>query len=444
MNRLLNARIEALITLLEDADDSDMWWRQLDLQNQEGFSEDIWRRVLISIHEEAGDLIDQLEDGRDLLGKGDEPGAWRIYATGLQHSESVFRECLELLGGLALRARLTNPPAADGDAFDGRTVHGEIYRLADALIRESAKNLATPVSFAIPALENSVISTMRRVARVRFPEWTFWGLPLVAYEYSYVAMDEAPLPKLLTRFVPKQNANDVAPDEARQRTRVLLAEALATYTLGPAYACSALLLRLQPLSVGTAAWPSDTERAAVILSVLEASDRPEQGGGSFQFVREVLADCWKGTLIGARGADDVETLLTPPIDSTAVVRALDRALVGGDRSFGTQGWAIAEMVAKGWLRDMEDGLECLRRPKDLPRRWQVRDALNGAWLARLGLEGEAERLGMPGKNLKVPSGLEQLESACSELCLEAAAFVHVAPSSALLAGRTPKPEGKQG
>src|SRR4051794_32999884 len=112
MKSVLRLRIDGLINDLHNAHDPDTWWDYLGLAGQaaEGPSLHLWRRVLAGIYAEAEEHIEGLEDARDSLDAGShtEAETWALFEKVAVKSEYVFRECLELIGGLALRARLVN------------------------------------------------------------------------------------------------------------------------------------------------------------------------------------------------------------------------------------------------------------------------------------------------------------------------------------------------
>ncbi len=286
-------------------------------------------------------------------------------------SEEVFQECLDLLGGLALRDR----------------IQGErICRIADEYIKELASDTGRRESFAIPGLDARLSSTLRRVAKMQFPEWSVWTLPLVAHEYGHVVIEESGLKsyaqelavemttnelrrnhggltdwiasvgadlgvviqflgpresemiEVLLRKTPRADDGGAVPtaehdqsaitdaleelravySHQRQRARVLLADTLATLLAGPAYAYAALLLRLNPLHVEKDA-VSDQERAATILAALRSMNEcaqdelPPHGD-----IVDGLHEYWRGSVAAAShhpaDADAAELEAELPID----------------------------------------------------------------------------------------------------------------------------------
>jgi hypothetical protein len=175
--------------------------------------------------------------------------AWkRISEKVYGKSQSVFTEYLDFLSGLALR----------DTGFDRG-----ICRIADELIRSSSR---LPENFmwdslTIPAQQGALRATLAKIVRLGFPEWTIWALPLAAHEFGHVAATIRRIDAFIT--------DHASTDEARHHLRMCLADAFATYVIGPAYPCAVILIRLDPLTAFSEDDQHLTEkRARVVLSML--------------------------------------------------------------------------------------------------------------------------------------------------------------------------------
>ena len=72
---------------------------------------------------------------------------------------------------------------------------------------------------------------------------------------------------------------------------LVLADAFGTYALGPAYACAAIRLRLDPWVGPSVDYPGlDIERACVILSMLRSMD---QAHSRFRSIVDGLEQSWE-------------------------------------------------------------------------------------------------------------------------------------------------------
>jgi hypothetical protein len=179
---------------------------------------------------------------------------------------------------------------------------------------------------------------------------------------------------------------------ASGRVRVLLADAFATYTMGPAYAYSAIMLRLSPAATAQRDRPSDAQRAQVILSMLNWMNKntgsvAEPYGG----VIRQLEDIWDSAL----NRSNPQLKLTED-QKTYVSRLADR--FGADVSElafsvtarypptqSEQGWTRAREWADQWLKQWKEG-QTLSVPGN--KTGKLRDVLNATWMCRSNIDGD--------------------------------------------------------
>ncbi len=447
---VLWARLDVLEESLRGAQDPSTWKKQLDLQNVE-VAEEVWKSAIMDIRRQATMQLDEVGWIRQVLEghpaandprSGFDP--WARYTSVYAMSQQIFRACLELIGGLALRDKL----------LDER-----ICQFADELIASCAKAMLKYGWLTVPAQHEALSRTLARVIHLRFPEWTIWTLPLSAHEYGHVALDEI---RELHEFVEEEarrlldvppgarlDADDpVLPKLARaeHHLRVLMNDAFATYMVGPAYACAAILLRFDPVvaSAKEHVHPADARRADVVLGML---DRMDAGSRADPYTPVIsrLRDDWQRTVVaagpaaappskttenlsvaldmvlgmleqaeereqdgaapGSALAADVRARweqivaqavpaaadLEPAeqdvtIDVEAVLNRLDSVfdVLPGVRypEQGDEGWEVAVEWCEGWLEQLQAG-EPLTPPANLTSESKLRDALNAAWLCRL-------------------------------------------------------------
>ena len=206
--------------------------------------------------------------------------AWQAYGEIRKVSQIYIQECSEIIGSLAIRSN---------------NLDHKILYVADELIRESLSQAVNERRYylMIHGMDDTFTEARARIIRVRFSEWTIWDLPLAGHELGHVVVDMilknesgADFP-VLTPFVQKrrdqimtqdpelealnqQGGDDQkeAQDRAKGRLLELLADAFATYTMGPAYAYSAMLLRLNPPEPAAGRQPPDAQRAEMIVAML--------------------------------------------------------------------------------------------------------------------------------------------------------------------------------
>lgn len=422
---MLQLRIEALSRHLEAAQDPSVWKQTLDLPKF-NVDDTLWDLAVDKIHVEAGAQLQRLErlDARLREDRLEEHDAWLEYSRVQSASDEVFRECLDLLGGLALRDRIQDE---------------HICRIADEYIKELSSDTGRRGSFSIPGLDAGSPSVLRRVAKMQFPEWTVWTLPLVAHEYGHVVIEESGLKSFaaeltvdaaeeeISRAQPaladrlrgagtslRRVLEDIGRDEAgtdrtlaslreeldeadwryltatqdrnRGRLRILLADALATLLAGPAYAYTALLLRLSPVGPEESG-VGDQERAATILAVLRSMNDPAPGAPPpFQGIVEGLEDYWRMSAAEAmdQSPDEAAPALDspPPLDPELVRRTFRFHIVGHRRAlYDRQHWAQALQWGQAWQANL--GLGIGLEPPATTGAEHLREAINAVWQARV-------------------------------------------------------------
>jgi hypothetical protein len=468
---MLQLRIEALGQHLEQAQDPSVWRQSLHLPSF-NVNDRMWYVAVEKIHVEAESLRTYLVGLGDELQAGhvSERDGWLRYARVQRASREIFRECLDLLGGLALRDRIKEE---------------RICYVADEYISELAGDTGRRESFAIPGLDSRFSSTLRRVAKLQFPEWTVWTLPLVAHEYGHVVVEESglrgyaaelahdwaveeitkrhrlterlaalgtelgeavrararsdlelePLVPFVTHLAGRFPASG-APHEPedtddviellksihtrqRHRVRILLADALATLLAGPAYGYAALLLRLNPLGPESDL-VSDQERAATILAVLHAMNDPGVGSAApppHGDIVDYLGDYWRDSVAAARAESpsqaqaDADSRPATPIDPDAVRAAFRRHIVGHKLAlYERQHSAQAIYWGTRWQTEIEVGAP-LTQPTVEPNE-HIREAINALWRARLAATRNLD----PSQSDEAERRIALLEAVGLDLC----------------------------
>src|SRR3712207_220820 len=131
---MLQLRMESLSRHLDQAQDPSVWKQRLAL-TQFNVDGELWDIAVEKVHQEALELKEQLDTLDEQLGAHEisEQEGWATYAQVQAKSEGVFRECLDLLGGLALRDRIEDE---------------RICRIADEYIKELATDTRRRPSFS--------------------------------------------------------------------------------------------------------------------------------------------------------------------------------------------------------------------------------------------------------------------------------------------------------
>ena len=283
---------------------------------------------------------------------------WADEANLSAKSEPLFEDYVDLLRGLALRES---------------GIERGICELADRLLDGFDRTGTQWRSLAVPSHRRSSDDTPAQIIRLAFPEWTIWALPLAAHEFGRLRVRQE---STLSGRV----ASDVQAGVAGEAILIdSLADAFATYTVGPAYACAAILMRLNPRPVNPGGPAVDDMRARMIFETLKAADRGAGLGVSFAGVLEPLEAAWAEALAeagatgGAGGAEDLAAFFWKWAERSYVTA-----------KYQPQSWQKAEK-----LKDVLD-----KRMKRLTLSaddeavmtgalGDVRDMLNASWLFRL-------------------------------------------------------------
>ena len=205
---------------------------------------------------------------------------WQTYQNLLDNkARPIFVEYVDFLGGLAMR---------------DTGVDDRVCDMTDALLTRF-KGVTPQSSLPLPARQAALGNALESVVLLGFPEWSIWGIPLVAHEVGLACAknrNDDPLVTLVRKYV-RDDENTPA-DERRTADHIheLVADAFAAYTLALAYACAALLLRLNPKHDEKASptEPRDVDRARVIRMTLETG---VAAGGSYTDDVWRLWQIWK-------------------------------------------------------------------------------------------------------------------------------------------------------
>lgn len=406
-------------------------------------------------------------------------GAWRNYLKLHEESQEVFSECLEFVGGLAIRT----------EGYDDA-----ICQTADELIRSCATESTGNAwnSFTVPAAPDALAKTLARMVRLRFPDWTIWTLPSTAHEYGHVVIDEVEainefvldcaargaatrlgevLGRLdrvdfsrsidaaererverelmdvahealrdwrvgrrdpaeesgygqqLSEFLRELGAEPVAvgiraatlalADAELRRATLLSADVFATYTMGPAYSCAALLLNFLPSHVVHSA--SDAERAHVVLETLARMNA--SGHDAYGDVIGQVSQGWSRVMSGPGSAVPLEPAALKDLDDLVerlwvLFHEELRETAPFEAADERNGWLAAKRVSLEWRKALKaDSAGAL--PTQEIRLTRLRDALNAAWYCRLlsFRDGEAA-----GDGTAFRASVESVERATEQVC----------------------------
>jgi hypothetical protein len=299
-------------------------------------------------------LLKRVRDAGD--DKPRQRGFWTDYEKLLdERARPLFGEYVDFLGGLTMR----------DTGLDDR-----VCEMTDVLLGRFNAIIGDFVP--IPSRKAALSSALDSVIKLGFPEWSIWGVPLVAHEVGLALKDSHEVKKLQEEF---------AGEATKEQLAELYADVFGAYTLGPAYGYAALLLRLHPHHDepirDTEA--KDVDRARLILLALESAGDP---GTGYQTEVARLKDTWTEAVVtkAAPGREaQAEADARGPVAeidwidnfvATAREYLKDRRSL---RAFDERRWTEAQTT---W-QELKDGRAMFDDDVDLLA------VLNHAWAARL-------------------------------------------------------------
>lgn len=282
-----------------------------------------------------------------------------------------------------------------GLCFLHDVVDGGISAIANALIAELVCASTDLDALAIPGrgTRDGVRDVSRadaeqsKVVYLGFPEWTVWALPLAAHELWHIARDQAQLGHQFSIVVRQKLASlSDAQIDAYWRDPLFnkcIADAFATYTMGPSYAYAALVLALDPVR------EDDRQRAWTILRTLQrVAGRDEL---NVDTTHVDLARLWKGALEQAEHPE-VEVLSPLVAWLDVFLEYLDRVAANTrNLRFDTKQWTAVR-------EDLKQ--KVVGQAGTCDRDISLRFVLTAAWEARI---EQPERFGA-------------IADRCAELC----------------------------
>jgi hypothetical protein len=320
-----------------------------------------------------------LEEARAQIGEtASVPAIWRHLQDVEEKARPLRREAFEFLGGRLVEDR---EPAS----LAGGAAGPSIRALADDLLRDYVARTGVNCSARTVLGRDAFVQAHTSIIRVRFPDWSLWSLPLVAHEFGHLVAQATP------RFGRgrREVRTGAAGAELAAQFEELFADVFAVYTMGPAFACDAILLEFNPAQAyePRERHPTHAERVGVILQTLRAMNERTCGVGNrgqYASIIGLLEERWCATLAetGARRQDE-----------TLSARNEERALAWGARllaiversyrlgaGYTPDRWTWAQEAAKHFV-PLVTSIAQLRQDLGV-KGLRLPDLLNALWYAR--------------------------------------------------------------
>jgi hypothetical protein len=278
----------------------------------------------------------------------------------------LFREILALIEGAMVRRA---------------GLDGGLCRIADALLDDLSRRADIYWGRFTILADGEFFADMAEIIRLRFPETSIWNLPVAAHEFGHFVGPKLEVRELNGRS--RHPFQDMLQREDWQSTRNWhylhehFADLFATYALGPAYACTCILLRFDP-GTGYADGPhhpSDAKRVYLILNTLKKMDEAEGGFmRPYQEIISFLRDWWQRSSVAAGQPESLDQDATIPLDERL------------DELYYLVSTYLPSVQYRNWLRAQQISAELLP-DREISAKLQGGDylphILNAAWLSRI-------------------------------------------------------------
>ena len=181
------------------------------------------------------------------------------------------------------------------------------------------------------------------------------------------------------------------------------ADAFATYTMGPAYACSAILMRFNPALAffETDESPPYANRAHLVLTMLGRMSSDVGASNAYLNVLQQLEKIWRDELerVAIGRSTDIPETAAIERDRSADARTkrlVDMMWAQFDREFyptakhppAGGGWLVAQTWSAAWTNELKNQRKSVLSLPDVEKTSTLRNALNAAWLCRMDNEPE--------------------------------------------------------
>lgn len=371
----------------------------------------------------------QLTHLEDLDKQGKHREAWEGLSEIQRRSRGLLEEAQAFLGGVAigrtaLDQNITKRAQELVQSYARKT--GLVWSGAVIIGQQGADDLAEDLVVELDPGDSLI--------RLPIPRWDVWYLPLLAHDFGYwvakqgqiapfdqfvddqmaivasLVVDEPPAEEEVARLLPelqevwgarrhsadlesfrKQHASRVELLAKRQKVHLwhLIADAVATYLVGPAYLYALLFLTFNPsrafLEGGGAReaggyrsryLPADARRAAVVFETLrkidESTQADEYAGGAYSSELNLGALIWNDALTVTGDLEKYRFL------HTAMRPWHARIFEALQESFGD----LANKASDSWLKARDELVPILETGGEEPLRPDLELVINAAWYCR--------------------------------------------------------------
>ena len=308
-------------------------------------------------------------------------GSWQQLRIVSDSCREFFKESLEFLGGAMLRNLHTK---------------NDICKIADALLERLSKKTEIEWKRVTLLAESHFFTESTGLIRLPFPDYGIWNLPISVHELGHFIGPRIsdrkggfPFQTRLAAIERKYEEEQGSEEEMAQEIshlREFFSDLFAVYALGPAYACSCILLNWDPQDdtacQDSETHPSHAKRVHFILRALTEMSKATDGDPYHNFANN-LGNLWQRNLTSAGRITCLDQKNIPLLNYLLL------------ELYSIVDQFIPTLRYAGWNRAVELSGEFplkSKMAKVLARKYEIPDVLNAVWLWRLRQKAENKNL----------------------------------------------------
>lgn len=295
------------------------------------------------------------------------PASWQSFQRIRKDCQYLLSECLAFLEGALIR---------------GAQLDEGLCEVADRLLKYLSDRTDIAYSRFTLLAEGEFLSGMTDIIRLRFPEFNIWEIPIIGHEFGHFVAQKH------RNYRPTDPFQKIVEMEGKQKIEQqdedflyeYFADIFATYALGPAFACTSILLRFTPENdEDHTHHPSNSKRVYFILNSLDKVSH-----WNYKGVIDYFTSVWQNILETA-GID-----VTSLPDFSHLKQQFNILYDEIDRHyplvcFSQQDWSRAQSLSQNPPETIEQATRLISGTDTLPI------VLNTAWLWRINYSQEDER-----------------------------------------------------
>lgn len=258
-------------------------------------NQELQDRLGIRFSDEFRDLRADLERLRDSLEAGADEPSWAELADARATADELLSDSLAFIHGALTRSA---------------EVDGGLCRVADSFLQDLAKQARLEWRSLTVLADTEFYENLAQIVRLRFAEASIWSLPIAAHEFGHflgpiIAVEERdgrrwryehPLQELLDDALAKEGGGE----NQWARMHEYIADVFATYSVGPAYVYSCVLLRLDPTTPNREfRHPSAANRVSVMLETLDRLNRADPNQRPYSRIIDEIEGVWLSSVEAA-------------------------------------------------------------------------------------------------------------------------------------------------